>query len=77
LYRQGVGVLLSIERKLNLFKEGTNQEFVVKTLLKLLEQMRGGFIKFLKEQVRAIEATKVKYRKKRTILDFIRTFPVS
>ncbi|KAF3939974.1 hypothetical protein ABW19_dt0210613 [Dactylella cylindrospora] len=73
---QGVGVIYAVEKKLGQFREGTNQEFLVKCLLKLNEQMKGVFIKFLKEQVRAIEATKVKYRKKRTVLEFIRSFPL-
>ncbi|KAF3278786.1 hypothetical protein TWF173_001226 [Orbilia oligospora] len=72
---QGVGVVYAIEKKLSLFREGTNQEFLVKCLLKLSENMKSAFIAFLKEQVRAIEATKVKSKKKRTVLDFIKSFP--
>ncbi|KAK6342627.1 hypothetical protein TWF718_008022 [Orbilia javanica] len=72
---QGVGVIYAIEKKLGLFREGTNQEFLVKCLLKLSENMKSAFIAFLKEQVRAIEATKVKSKKKRTVLDFIKSFP--
>ena len=74
--RQGVGVIYAIEKKLGLFREGTNQEFLVKCLLKLSENMKSAFIAFLKEQVRAIEATKVKAKKKRNVLDFIKSFPV-
>ncbi|KAK6330169.1 hypothetical protein TWF730_004665 [Orbilia blumenaviensis] len=73
---QGVGVIYAIEKKLGLFREGTNQEFLVKCLLKLSENMKSAFIAFLKEQVRAIEATKVKSKKKRTVLDFIKSFPL-
>ncbi|KAK6332751.1 hypothetical protein TWF696_002773 [Orbilia brochopaga] len=72
---QGVGVIYAVEKKLSQFREGTNQEFLVKLLLKLNEQMKGNFINFLKEQVRAIEATKVKSKKKRAVLDFIKSFP--
>ncbi|KAK6505327.1 hypothetical protein TWF481_007233 [Arthrobotrys musiformis] len=72
---QGVGVIYAIEKKLSLFREGTNQEFLVKCLLKLSENMKSAFIAFLKEQVRAIEATKVKSKKKRTVLEFIKSFP--
>ncbi|KAJ6262766.1 hypothetical protein Dda_1323 [Drechslerella dactyloides] len=73
---QGVGVIYAVEKKLSQFREGTNQEFLVKLLLKLNEQMKGSFINFLKEQVRAIEATKVKSKKKRAVLDFIKSFPL-
>ncbi|KAF3902661.1 hypothetical protein ABW20_dc0108159 [Dactylellina cionopaga] len=74
---QGVGVIYAVEKKLGLFREGTNQEFLVKSLLKLNEQLKSNFINFLKEQVRAIEATKVKSKKKRTaVLDFIKSFPL-
>ncbi|KAF3905403.1 hypothetical protein ABW21_db0207968 [Orbilia brochopaga] len=72
---QGVGVIYAVEKKLSQFREGTNQEFLVKLLLKLNEQMKSNFINFLKEQVRAIEATKVKSKKKRAVLDFIKAFP--
>ncbi|KAK6541255.1 hypothetical protein TWF694_008621 [Orbilia ellipsospora] len=72
---QGVGVIYAVEKKLGLFREGTNQEFLVKALLKMNEQLKSSFINFLKEQVRAIEATKVKAKKKRAVLDFIKSFP--
>ncbi|EWC45281.1 hypothetical protein DRE_06008 [Drechslerella stenobrocha 248] len=73
---QGVGVIYAVEKKLGQFREGTNQEFLVKLLLKLNEQMKGSFINFLKDQVRAIEATKVKFKKRRAVLDFIKSFPL-
>src|SRR5262249_47701005 len=77
LSRQGVGILLALERKINLFKDTTNQEFIVRLLIKNIDQLRGMFIKFLKEQVRAIEATKVKIKKRKGVIDFMRIFPVS
>ena len=75
--RQGVGILLSLERKANLYRESTNQEFIVKILTKCTDQLRGMFVNFLKEQVRAIEVTKVKIKKRKGVIDFMRTFPVS
>lgn len=49
----------------------------MKILTKCSDQLRGMFVNFLKEQVRAIEVTKVKIKKRKGVIDFMRTFPVS
>ncbi|KAF8473326.1 exocyst complex component Sec3-domain-containing protein [Kalaharituber pfeilii] len=71
---QGVGVLFSLEKYIRLLDE-TNQEFLLKTLQKLHDRLRGLFSKFLDEQVRAIEETKVKIKKRKGVIAFMKTFP--
>lgn len=71
---QGVGVLFSIEKSLRLLNE-TNQEFLIKTLQKLHDRLTGLFLKFLEEQVRAIEDTKVKIKKRKGVIQFMKIFP--
>lgn len=72
--RQGVGVLAAIERKLVDLEE-TSQEFLTRTLQKLRVQLFGRFKKFLDDQIRAIEDTKVKIKKRKGVIAFIRVFP--
>ena len=72
--RQGVGVLFSIEKSLRILDE-TNQEFILKALQKLHDRLTGLFSKFLEEQVRAIEDTKVKIKKRKGVIQFMKIFP--
>ncbi|PQE16914.1 exocyst complex component Sec3 protein [Rutstroemia sp. NJR-2017a BBW] len=71
---QGVGVLASIERKLVDLEE-SNQEYLARTLQKLHARLLTSFNKFLDEQIRAIEDTKVKIKKRKGVIGFIRIFP--
>ncbi|PVH89930.1 hypothetical protein DL98DRAFT_476429 [Cadophora sp. DSE1049] len=71
---QGVGVIAAIERKLVGFEE-SNQEYLSRTLQKLHVKLLGMFNKFLDEQIRAIEDTKVKIKKRKGVIAFIRIFP--
>lgn len=71
---QGVGVLLSLEQCLNKFEE-TNQEFISRTVRTLHERLTGLFHKFVDEQVKAIEETKVKVKKRKGLISFMRVFP--
>ncbi len=73
-YRQGIGILCAIEQK-QAEVEDTNQEFITRTLHKLHDRMVGLFNRFVDEQVRAIEDTKVKIKKRKGVIAFIRTFP--
>lgn len=66
--------MISIERKLNDLEE-TNQEYLVRTLQRVHSRLLGLFNKFLDEQIRAIEETKVKIKKRRGVIGFIRIFP--
>jgi hypothetical protein len=72
--RQGVGVIAAIERRLVGLGE-TSQEFLARTLQKLHAKLIGLFTKFLDEQIRAIEDTKVKIKKRKGVIAFIRIFP--
>ncbi|TVY83642.1 Exocyst complex component [Lachnellula suecica] len=71
---QGVGVIAAIERKLVEFEE-SSQEYLARTLQKLHTRLVGLFTKFLDEQIRAIEDTKVKIKKRKGVIAFIRIFP--
>lgn len=67
-------MIAAIERKIVEFEE-TSQEFLARTLQKLHTRLVGLFTKFLDEQIRAIEETKVKIKKRKGVIAFIRIFP--
>jgi hypothetical protein len=69
-----VGILCAVDRKL-VEIEDTNQDFLTKTLQKLHERLAGLFTRFVDEQIRAIEDTKVKIKKRKGVIRFINTFP--
>ncbi|KEF55064.1 uncharacterized protein A1O9_08717 [Exophiala aquamarina CBS 119918] len=71
---QGVGVLLALEQCLTKYEE-TNQEFISRTVRTLHERLTGLFHKFVEEQVKAIEETKVKVKKRKGLISFMRVFP--
>ncbi|KAF7558480.1 hypothetical protein G7046_g5673 [Stylonectria norvegica] len=71
---QGVGVLASVEKKLNEIGQ-SNQDFLNTMLQKLHSFLEGRFKKFVDEQIRAIEETKVKINKRKGVISFIRVFP--
>ncbi|KAH8668075.1 exocyst complex component Sec3-domain-containing protein [Tricladium varicosporioides] len=71
---QGVGVIAAVERKLVEFEE-SSQEYLARTLQKLHAKLLGLFTKFLDEQIRAIEDTKVKIKKRKGVIAFIKIFP--
>ncbi|POS86926.1 hypothetical protein EPUL_002900 [Erysiphe pulchra] len=72
---QVVGLIAALERKIPEYEE-TNQEYLNRTLQKLHTQLIGLFIKFLDDQIRVIEETKVKIKKRKGVIGFIRTFPL-
>lgn len=74
LSRQGVGVLLSLESQLSEL-EDTNQEFLIQIMSKVHDRVATLFGRFLEEQIRAIEDTKVKIKKRKGVITFIKTFP--
>lgn len=55
--------------------EDSNQEFVIRTLQKLQERVKGIFDRFVDDQIHAIEDTKVKIKKRRGVIAFIKIFP--
>lgn len=72
---QGVGVLCSLEHLCSIY-EDTNQEFITKTVRALHDRLKGQFTKFIEGQIKAIEDTKVKLKKRKGIISFMRTFPL-
>ncbi|KAI9838329.1 MAG: hypothetical protein M1819_005597 [Sarea resinae] len=71
---QGVGVLGSLEHQI-LFLEDTNQDYLIRTLQKVHDRLAGLFHRFIDEQIRAIEDTKVKIKKRKGVIAFMKTFP--
>lgn len=71
---QGVGILCAVDRKL-LEIEDSNQDFLSNTLRKMNERLTALFDRFVNEQIRAIEDTKVKIKKRKGVIRFMNTFP--
>ena len=69
-----MGLLYSIEKRLSEFEE-TNQEYITRALQKLHERLIGLFHRFVDEQIRGIEETKVKIKKRKGVISFMRVFP--
>ena len=55
--------------------EDSNQDFLTRNLQKLHERLSTMFTRFLDEQIRAIEDTKVKIKKRKGVIAFMKTFP--
>jgi hypothetical protein len=70
---QGIGIMHALHRN-NSF-EDTNQEFLTKTLTDIANALAGRWGKFVDEQIRAIEDTKVKIKKRKGVIGFIKSFP--
>ena len=71
---QGVGVLFALESQLSELDE-TNQEFLIHALNKIHDRLATLFSRFIEDQVRGIEDTKVKIKKRKGVIAFIKTFP--
>ncbi|CAK7564323.1 MAG: hypothetical protein SEPTF4163_002212 [Sporothrix epigloea] len=71
---QGIGVMATLERKMAEYG-ASNQEFLHTVLQKLHGALEGRFGKFVDEQIRAIEETKVKIKKRKGVIGFMRIFP--
>ncbi|KAL2161919.1 hypothetical protein VTH06DRAFT_7704 [Thermothelomyces fergusii] len=71
---QGVGVLATLEGKIADMSQ-SNQDFLNNILQKLHGNLEAKFKKFVDDQVRAIEETKVKIKKRKGVIHFIRIFP--
>jgi exocyst complex component 1 len=67
-------VLAALEGAISAFDD-TNQDFIVHTLQKLLNRLNGLFNRFVDQQIRGIEETKVKINKRKGVISFMRTFP--
>ena len=71
---QGVGVLFALESQLSELDE-TNQEFLTHALTKIHDRLASLFSRFVDEQIRGIEDTKVKIKKRKGVIAFIKVFP--
>lgn len=69
-----VGILFALESRLSEFEE-TNQEFLVQNLAKVHDRLTTHFSRFVEEQIRGIEDTKVKIKKRKGVIAFMKTFP--
>ena len=70
----GVGVLFALESQLAEVEE-TNQEFLIQAVTKVHDRVATQFARFVDEQVRGIEDTKVKIKKRKGVIAFMKTFP--
>ena len=66
--------MFSIETKLAEL-EDSNQDYLTQTLQKSHSKLISRFDRFVEEQIRAIEDTKVKIKKRKGVIAFIKTFP--
>ncbi|KAK2594681.1 hypothetical protein QQS21_007590 [Conoideocrella luteorostrata] len=71
---QGVGVLAVLEKKLSEIGQ-SNQDYLNTLLQKLHSLLEARFSKFVEEQIKAIEETKVKINKRKGVISFFRVFP--
>lgn len=55
--------------------DDTNQEFILHSLQKIHSRLMGLFNRFVDEQIRGIEDTKVKINKRKGVISFMRVFP--
>lgn len=55
--------------------DDTNQEFIIHSLQKVHSRLMGLFNRFVDEQIRGIEDTKVKVNKRKGVISFMRIFP--
>ena len=69
-----VGVLFALESQL-LEVEETNQEFLTQAVTKIHDRLLSKFAYFVNEQIRGIEDTKVKIKKRKGVIAFMKTFP--
>ena len=70
----GVGVLFALESQQSEVEE-TNQEFLVQVVTKVHDRIASQFTRFVEEQIRGIEDTKVKIKKRKGVIAFMKTFP--
>ncbi|KAJ5807995.1 hypothetical protein N7474_009264 [Penicillium riverlandense] len=71
---QGIGILFGLESAMTDLDD-TNQEFILHALQKLHSRLMGLFNRFVDEQIRGIEDTKVKINKRKGVISFMRVFP--
>lgn len=71
---QGVGVLASLNKHA-FYTADSSQEFLHQLFVTLSNRLQALFKKFVDDQVRAIEDTKVKIKKRKGVIAFMKIFP--
>jgi exocyst complex component 1 len=71
---QGVGVMACLSKH-TFFLQETSQEFLQQLLDTLTGRLQNLWTKFVEEQVRAIEDTKVRIKKRKGVIGFMKVFP--
>ncbi|KAI6850125.1 hypothetical protein KC332_g183 [Hortaea werneckii] len=71
---QGVGVMACLSKHAFYLQE-TNQEFLLQMLDQLSSKLQSLWTKFVDDQIRAVEDTKVKIKKRKGVINFIKIFP--
>ncbi|KAJ5526755.1 hypothetical protein N7513_010914 [Penicillium frequentans] len=71
---QGIGILFALESAMTDLDD-TNQEFILHSLQKVHSRLMGLYNRFVDEQIRGIEDTKVKINKRKGVISFMRVFP--
>ena len=69
-----VGILFALESQMAEVEE-TNQEFLSQVLGAVHDRLAAQFARFVDEQVRAIEDTRVRIKKRTGVIAFVKTFP--
>ena len=67
-------MLFALEAKAAELEE-SNQDFLMQTIAKTQTKLISRFDRFVDEQIRAIEDTKVKIKKRKGVISFMKTFP--
>ncbi|KAJ5691111.1 hypothetical protein N7488_011846 [Penicillium malachiteum] len=71
---QGIGIIFALESAMSDLDD-TNQDFIIHSLQKVHSRLMGLFNRFVDEQIRGIEDTKVKVNKRKGVISFMRVFP--
>jgi hypothetical protein len=72
---QGVGIMASLSKH-TFYLQDSSQEYLLKLVENLFTRLQSRFGKFVEEQIRAIEDTKVKIKKRKGVISFMKTFPL-
>ncbi|CAK3887105.1 Exocyst complex component SEC3 [Lecanosticta acicola] len=71
---QGVGIMACLSRH-GFYLHESSQEYLLQLVRELSERLQSRFNKFIEEQVRAVEDTKVKIKKRKGVIAFMKMFP--
>ncbi|KXT15797.1 hypothetical protein AC579_6240 [Pseudocercospora musae] len=71
---QGVGIMASLCRHYFYLQE-SSQDYLLQFIDELQDSLKVRFSKFVEDQIRAIEDTKVKIKKRKGVIQFMKIFP--